>query len=241
MTAKYEIIWVADENNRRDYRDRQLYANSQGADLYFEGHLNAQAYTVDVDGDGIPDMDAVGTSDNPASCLVADNASQTSKNIGTFIAEKVSKAFGYPNRGLVTLKRHADGSADRAYYNLYYTNMPAVLLEPFYVSDGEQALMAQSEYAQDVIAQIIYKAVLKYLPDGGKVAFSIGHLFKASSKWDRGAPVVNTGGKIAEADLVSLYMHKAADLIEGHGVEVPEPPADPEVLRDGDTVKLTRV
>jgi hypothetical protein len=238
--SKYEIIWVADENNRRDYRDRQLYANSQGAKLYIEGHFNAQMYTVDVDGDGVPDMDAVGTSDNPASCLVADNASQTSRDMGTYFAAQVSKAFGYPNRGLVELRRHANGKADRAYYNLYYTHMPAVLLEPFYVSDGEQALMAQSEHAQDVIANIICQMVLKHLPDGGKVAFSIGHLFKASSKWDRGAPVVNTGGKIAEADLVKLYMEKAAVLIEAHGEEVPLDPVEGEVLRDGDQVKLVR-
>ena len=126
--SKYKILWTADESNRRDYRERQLYANGAGAVLYIEGHHNANLYSVDVDGDGVKDVDAAGFKDNPTSVLVCDNASQMSKDIGTYFAGECAKAFGIPNRGLVIRK-----PGDRAYYNLYYARMKAVLIEPLYV------------------------------------------------------------------------------------------------------------
>ena len=244
--AKYEILWVADEDNRRDYRDRQLYANSMGAIAYVEGHHNSKVYTVDVDGDGVKDMDAIGVADNPTMVIVCDNASQTSRDMGAYFAQECAKLFNVP---LYKQSGHPDGlrvlkQGDRAYYNLYYTNMKAVLLEPLWVSDGELALIAQSEDAQDKIAQIIVNMIRKFFPNGGLVALSVGHLYKASSPYDRGAPVVGTGGKVGEADIVLPYMKKAAALLES-GDSVDSGGGDvsheTDVLRDGDTVKLSRV
>ena len=206
--SKYSVLWVADEENRRDYRARQLYANAKGAICFIEGHHNANMYSVDINGDGVADVDAPGVADNPTSVLVCDNASAKSMDMGTYFAAECAKAFKIPNRGLVVRK-----PGERGYYNLYYTNMPAVLLEPLYVSDAEVAVIAQSEHARDTIAQLIANMVRKYFPNGGVVAFSVGHLFKLSSKWDRGAPVVGTGGKVAEGDLVLEYMRKAAELL----------------------------
>lgn len=206
--VKYEILWVADEKSRRDYKDRQFYANEKGAVVYVEGHLNANMYSVDVNGDGVMDVDKAGYADNPSSVLVCDNAGQGTREMGTYFSGECSKAFGMPNRGLVVLKK-----GDRAYYNLYYTKMKAILVEPLYVSDAEVAVIAQTEHAKDTIAQILANTIRKFIPSGGLIAFSVGHMFKASSKWDRGAPVVGTKGKVAEADLVIDYMRRAADLL----------------------------
>jgi hypothetical protein len=205
--SKYEILWVADEDNRRDYRDRQLYANSKDAVGYIEGHYNASAY------------DKPGVQDNPASCLVASNSGSKTREMAKYFADKVSEAFDYPNRGCVVTE-----NGDAGYWNLYYAAGNSILLEPLYVSDSDQALMAQSELGQDKIAQIIADLVRKFYPDGGLIAFSVGHKFKVSSPYDRGAPVVNTDG-LGEADLVELYMHKAAALLEAG--EVTEPVAPP--------------
>ena len=142
----YEVFLAADAQNRRDYRDRQLFANEQNADVYVEFHFNASAY------------DKPGTQDNPASVLVCDNASQKSRDMAKDFSDAMSSAYGYPNRGVVELKRRSDGSADRAYYNLYYTKMKAFLLEPLYVSDAEQSSVALSEEGQKSIASIFYES-----------------------------------------------------------------------------------
>lgn len=194
--GKYQVLWVASEKERRDYRDRQLYANARGADCYIEGHYNANLY------------DKPGTQDNPASCLVASNSGTKTREMAAFFAAQVSQTFGYPNGGCVVTE-----PGDAGYWNLYYVKGNSLLLEPLYVSDPEQALMAQSELGQDRIAEIINGMVRKFYPDGGVIALSVGHKYKVSSPYDRGAPVVGTDG-LGEADLAELYMKKAAVLLE---------------------------
>ena len=203
--SKYTIVWAADENNRRDYRDRQLYANSMGAVAFIQGHLNASAY------------DKPGVQDNPASCLVASNSGTKTREMAQYFADEVSKEFGYPNRGCIVTE-----NGDAGYWNLYYAKGNSILLEPLYVSDSDQALMAQSEQGQDRIAQIVANLVRKFYPDGGIIAFDIGHKFKVSSPYDRGAPVTGTKN-LGEADLVEIYMHKAADLLASDEEVDPKP------------------
>lgn len=225
----YQVILVASDEQRRDYKARQLFANEQGADFYLELHFNAARY------------DKPGTQDNPASCLVADNAGEKTRAIGTDFAKACSLEFGYPNRGLVVLKQ-----ADRAYYNLYYTKMPAILVEPFYVSDVEQAAMALSPTGQQRVAEILWDLVRAYFPAGSKIAISLGHKFKATSIHDRGAPVVighsEEGDPIyhptmAEADCAERVMGYLVALLRG---EIPAQLTDSDILIEG-PAKLTAV
>lgn len=194
--SKYKILWTADENNRRDYRDRQLYANEKGAVAFIQGHYNAKEY------------DKPGTQDNPALVVVADNSGSKTRSMGEYFAKRISDTFGFPNGGV-----HVRKQGERGYWNVYYAKGNSMLLEPFYVSDPEQALLAQSEDAQDKIAGIIADMCRMNYPDGSLLAFDIGHKYKVSSPYDRGAPVVGTKG-LGEADLVELYMRKAAVLLE---------------------------
>lgn len=223
---KYEVFYVADINNRRDYRDRQTYANEQGADVYVEFHFNASAYDKD------------GVMDNPASVLVCDNASSKSRQMAADYAEKVSKVFDYPNRGVVTLKNpNSLGSADRGYYNLYYTRMKAFLIEPLFISDVDQASVALSPGGQQKLAELLVDVIKDHYPEGAKCAFSLGHKYKASSIHDRGAPVVveyktNADGEripvhhptLAEADLAEKVMHWATEFLINDS-EKPVPPS----------------
>ena len=227
--ARYSTYLVADAENRRDYRDRQLFANQQGADVYVEFHFNANAY------------DKPGTSDNPASALVCDNASQKSRDMAADFAKRVAYAWGFPNRGVVELKRYSDGTADRAYWNLYYTNMKAFLLEPLFVSDIQQAEIAMSEDGQRKIAKILANVIREHYPSGATVACSLGHKFKASSVYDRGAPVkIDIDDDpddpkpiyhptIAEADLAEKVMHFFIQDLEGRDVQ-----PDEEVFLEGE-------
>lgn len=190
---RYETFLVADEQHRRGYRERQLVANDQNAGLYIEFHLNAKEY------------DKPGIQDNPATVLVTDRAHTSTQTLAKDFAASISAAFKFPNGGLVVRK-----AGDRAYYNLFYVKAPAILIEPLYVSDKEQAALAMTESGQKKIAQILRDCVVRAFPLGVKIACSLGHKFKpAPQHFDRGAPlnkdVPNPQG-LAEADLAEKIL-----------------------------------
>lgn len=207
----YKVLWVADEDNRRDYRDRQLYANEKGADCYIELHFNAKKY------------DRPGTDDNPASVLVASNASHTSKSMAASLALKVSKEWGWPSRGMDMI-----GSGRRGYYNLVYTKMPAILTELLFLSDLHQANVALSDKGQQHLARLVVQTIKEHFPNGALVALSVGHLFKLTSPNDKGAPVhpdAKNSENFAEGDL-ALWLGKLVQLYlerENEGEESAEP------------------
>lgn len=194
---KYEVLWVATAEDRRDYKDRQLFANSKKAVLYIEHHFNALEY------------DKPGTSDNPSSVLVATNGSQKSRDFAKLYSERVSKQWGYPNRGVDIVDSKRAG-----YWNLYYTSMPAVLLEPLYVSDPEQATLAMSEVGQTALAEILAQTIREQFPQGGLIAFSLGHKYRQNPthKFDRGAPVKGGNG-LGEADIAENVLRLTAELL----------------------------
>jgi len=202
--AKYSAYMVADDNNRRGYRDRQLFANQEGADLYLELHLNAVVYDR-------PDVE-----DNPSTVLVASNASAKSRFFAAALARMASERLDYKNGGMRML-----GPGDRGYWNLYYTSMPAVLSELLYVSDEQQARLALSDGGPGFLASLHRRAIYQQFPDGCRVAISVGHMFKPSPhQWDRGAPVTkavdNPEGK-AEADICLEVAELLTKMLNGDG------------------------
>lgn len=245
---KYSTFLVADENNRRDYRDRQLFANSQGADVYVEFHFNASG------------NESEGVADNPSSVLVCENASSKSKEMARDYSALVSSHFDYPNHGVVVLEKDSSGNTPRGYYNLFYTKMKAFLLEPLYVSEPEQSLVALSEEGQKMLAIFLVQVIKDHYPDGAKCAFSLGHKFKESSIHDRGAPIVigyekdSQGNEkpihhatLAEADVAEKVMNFAREFLSSEE-PAPEPEAEEIILKGkwtiegapGSTVKLKR-
>ena len=88
--------------------------------------------------------------------------------------------------------------------------MPAILVEPLFASNPDHAAWIRSEAGQDRLAQILADSIRRCFPDGGRLAFSIGHKYKTTSPNDRGA-AVHGGG--TEADYAEIVLGKAAALL----------------------------
>lgn len=185
--TKYRILWV-----RGDYRARQLEANAAKAVLYVEQHFNALA----ID-------DPASMARNRALCVVASNAGKRTREIAADYLARICREFGIGSDGVIV-------GPERGNWNLYYAKAPAILLEPLYASDPTQAAWIRSEEGQDRLAAVLVDWIRANFPDGGKVAFSVGHKYKTSLPKDRGANVIGGG---SEADYAERVLKKAEALL----------------------------
>jgi hypothetical protein len=168
-----------------DYFERQQAANADKAVAYVEHHFNSSA----------------SPSAGYAVVIVGSNASSTSRNWGRWYAKAVAEQFGTKCGGDDgILVGGWDGRGDG---NVKHTRMPAVLLEPLFASNPQQA-------DQAALARILAESVRRFVPDGGLVAFSVGHKYKTSSPNDRGAALCGGG---TEADHAEKVLLKAAKLL----------------------------
>ena len=87
---------------------------------------------------------------------------------------------------------------------------PAVLLEPLFASHPQQAEAIRSEAGQAALARILAESIRRFFPDGGLIAFSVGHKYKTSSPNDRGVALAGGG---TEADHAEKVLQKAAQLL----------------------------
>jgi hypothetical protein len=179
-----------------DYLKRQRDANEDKCVCYVEHHFNSSSspsadYTVVITGS---------------------NASQTSKNWGRWYTQAVSREFDVPlggDRGI-----QVGGYSGRGDYNLRYTHMPAILLEPLFASNPQHAEWICSDEKQGWLARILCESIQRFFQDGGLVGFSVGHKYKTSQPNDRGARIY-TGGY--EADYAEAVLEKAGIMLEGIG------------------------
>lgn len=174
-----------------DYLERQLAANKDKAVAYVEHHFNSAGPTASY-----------------ALVVVGSNASQTSMNWGRWYAKAVAEQFNtqvYRPDGVA--KGGLDGRGD---YNVKHTAMPAVLLEPLFVSNPQQADIVRSASGQAALARILAESIRRFFPQGGLIAFSVGHKYKKSRPNDRGAPLAGGG---MEADYAEKVLEQAAALL----------------------------
>ena len=187
MKTMYEVIWY-----KGDYPARQAKANADRAAVYIEHHFNS--------------------TDNPNASytcvIVGSNASRTSKEIGQSYAKKVSQVFGCKVGGVNGLL--IGGYNGRGDGNIKRTNMPAVLLEPLFGSNPDQAEIIRSESGRQTLAEILVATIRHFFPNGGKIGFSIGHKYKPSNPNDRGAPILGGG---TEADYAEDVLKRAEVLL----------------------------
>ena len=176
-----------------DYLARQRKANADNCVAYVEHHFNS--------------------STNPSAqytcVIVGSNASQTSRNWGRWYARAVANEFGIPvggDQGIVV--GGFDGRGDG---NLRHTKMPAILLEPLFASNPQQAEWIRSEAGQNRLARILTESIQRFFQDGGLIGFSIGHKYKDSNPNDRGADVFGGG---TEADFAELVIEKSANMLK---------------------------
>jgi hypothetical protein len=184
-----------------DYRDRQQAANQADAVLYFEGHANsADSSTADY-----------------SMCICSTNASNTSIALGRKLAQAWGPAVDVGgdtdtdigNGTGVRIGGRGDG-------NLRHTSMPAVLGEPVFCSNPIQARWAETDAGIKVVAGILANSIRETFPNGGLVAFSIGHKGKVSQPRDMGARWM--GDRFGtEAEYVEAYLHVASDTLAADG------------------------
>jgi hypothetical protein len=175
-----------------NYRDRQLAANDDGCICYVEHHFNCVA---------APEPDY-------ALAVVGSNASATSKNWGRWYAEAVAARFGTRvggDQGILV-----GGYNGRGNDNVRFTDMPAVLLEPMFVSNPRQAEIVRSAEGRRRLAEVLVESIQRFFPHGGTVAFSVGHKYKDSAPNDRGAAVLGGG---TEADYAEMVLEAAAEML----------------------------
>ena len=175
-----------------DYLQRQLAANADKAVAYVEHHFNSSA----------------SASANYAVVVVGSNASSTSRNWGRWYAKAVAEQFGCKTGGDGGIL--VGGWEGRGDGNVKHTKMPAVLLEPLFASNPQQADAIRSDAGQAALARILAESIRRFVPDGGLIAFSVGHKYKTSSPNDRGAALAGGG---TEADHAEKVLEKAARLL----------------------------
>ncbi|MDQ7825450.1 MAG: S41 family peptidase [Candidatus Eremiobacteraeota bacterium] len=176
---------------RGDYKERQQKAIADGAVCYVEQHFNATEDPVT----------------NYTMVLITDTASAFTRSWAQYYAdtlsEKLSLKKGYDN-GIKLLK---DG--DRGYGNLRHSAMPAILLEPFFLSNPTGLSWASSK--RDLLAETLVESIHRFFPQGGLVAFSVGHRYKTSRPDDRGA---GPYGGVSETELIEPVMEQAARILD---------------------------
>ena len=155
------------------YKTRQRKANADKAICYVEHHFNSIAENNQV---------------NYGMAIVATNASAKTKAWAKKYCEELALLLNvdlYNRRGL-----NIGGFKMRGNENLSHTEMPAILVEPFFLSSVEaQGWLAEVFDATIYrLAQALVGSIVKEFPDGGLVAFSVGHKYKPRPRsTDRGA------------------------------------------------------
>lgn len=166
-----------------DYKYRQKFANEDDAVLYIEHHFNS-SYTPKAD---------------YSLALVGSNASETSIKIGNYYANRVAEEFGISSRGCVKTKFGRRGD-----YNLRYTKMPAVLLEPLFVSNMTHVNFILEDNGIERLSECLVDTITKFFKEG-LIAFSVGHKYKRTKPHDRGASVKGRP-EYTEADLAEWVL-----------------------------------
>jgi hypothetical protein len=175
-----------------DYFERQQAANADRAVAYVEHHFNSSA------------SETAGY----AVVVVGSNASNTSRNWGRWYARAVAEQFGSKVGGDAGIL--VGGWNGRGDGNVKHTKMPAVLLEPLFASNPQQAEIIRSDAGQAALARLLAESIRRFFPDGGLIAFSVGHKYKTSSPNDRGAALAGGG---TEADHAEKVLERTAALL----------------------------
>lgn len=185
--AKYKVNFY-----KGSYKSRQEQANKDKCVCYVEHHFNSAAASADY-----------------SLTVVAANASETSKKWGKLYTKTITEAFGTKAGGDGGIL--VGGYKGRGNANLVHTAMPAILVEPMFVSNPGQAKIVKSEQGQQKLAQALVDSIITTFPKGGTVAFSVGHKYKTGGSKDLGA-AVHGGGM--EADYAEAVLLKAQTILE---------------------------
>jgi hypothetical protein len=222
IKTMYEIRFY-----RGNYRWRQKQANRDDCAAYIEHHFNASTHQTA----------------NYTLVITSYLASETSKNWGRWYANRINQELRIPLGGKEGIL--SGGYNGRGNGNLKHTVMPAILLEPLFVSNPQHAEILHSEEGQDKLALILAESIIAFFPDSSKIGFSVGHKYKTSRPNDRGAMVYGGG---TEADFAEIVLEKAKNLLEDYNPEAKNtigreeiddyPDNDIRIIKDGKEIWL---
>ena len=173
---------------------RQNAANKDHAICYVEQHLNS-----------------FNASANHGMALIALNGSMRSLKWANNYCILLQSAM----KGLISFahpKRLASG--ERGGSCIKYTNMPAILTEPLFVSNPSHVTFLRTGGVR-VLAQVLANSIMSTFPDGGLVALSIGHGYRG--KLDAGAPVVGAIGDECETYYNEKIIIATAEILQKGG------------------------
>lgn len=189
--SKYQIRFY-----KGDYPARQRAANNDKAIVYIEQHFNGGSETASY-----------------ALANVATNAGAQSKGIAANYVKAICDAFGVlpANNDFAKNGVSIGGYKLRGNGNLSATNMPAVLLEPLFATNPKYAALIRTDEGQLKLAKALADTIKAHFPNGGLVAFSVGHKYKSSQPTDRGVALAGGG---TEADYAEKVLLKAQTLLE---------------------------
>ena len=169
-----------------NYIDRQKQANIDKCVCYIEQHINA----------------AASQAANGAFCVVKQQPGPISVKWATSYVQGLTLAypslikFGGPN----SQGYWPGGYMGRGAGSLKYAQMPAILCEPIYITNPKHQAMLKNEADLKALAKVLVDSIVENFPKGGKVGLSIGHLYKTSNPYDKGAyePAVGYEGTYCE-------------------------------------------
>jgi hypothetical protein len=200
VTIGAETVYKV-EFYKGSYSERQHAANEDRCVAYVEQHFNS--------------------SDSPepsyAVVITGSNASKKSRDWGRWYAKAIAKEFNTRTGGDEGIQ--PGGFGGRGDANLILTRMPAILLEPLFASNPQQAELIRSEHGQERLARVLCESIQEYFPDGGLIGFSVGHKYRTDRRHDLGAPLHGGG---MEADFAEIVLRRAEAMLTGVGASVPE-------------------
>jgi len=169
-----------------DYLQRQLQANADKAVAYVEHHFNSSS----------------SEQANYAVVVVGSNASPTSRNWGRWYSRAIAEQFGTKVAGDDGIL--VGGWNGRGDGNVKHTQMPALLLEPLFASNPQQAEIIRSASGQAVLARVLVESIRRFFP----------------SPNDRGAMLAGGG---TEADHAEKVLELAAKMLDEQAAPEPQP------------------
>src|SRR2546423_1984270 len=216
MTNTRRITWL-----KGDYvgnHERQAQAQSEGCKLVIEFHFNSNGATATGGETWFKPGD-------PLSNTIAADIRNRFSNIG------LSLHGPGPNEAV---------SSTRAGWLPFYS-CSAILLEPLYVSNPDQARWIHQSGNVDLLAGEVTAAIFNNTSDADTIGLSIGHRFKHSHPNDLGAACALGDNEadhgMALAEAVAAKLTAVAPVAAGEGiVPAPEHPVLTSPLFQGNTV-----
>jgi hypothetical protein len=178
-----------------DYHTRQRNANNDKAVLYVEQRFNTFS-----------------RKSNYTLVKVTDAASDSVVAIAADYANIISNRLNIPLYendvpGVIRTRRGRRGDD-----SIRVAEMPAILLEPMFVSNPEHVQLFWNN-GREILADTLAIVTRKYFPEGGLIGFSVGHRYKRSSPFDQGSHCWGTP-EFSEASLSEQVLWVAKFFLE---------------------------